>query len=106
MSYITAKVLLTNKNIEFINKIKFTVATMNKDFETFIVHITSLEAELLLLIDLTKRVQILALQVAKTSTKISAKYLKYTNVFFCNLVIELSQNTGIKKYIIEMMDVK
>ena len=47
-----------------------------------------------------------ALLEDKAITKISAKYSDYANVFFSDLTIELSKNTGMNKHTIKLKDEK
>lgn len=77
---------------------------MNENSETFIVHIASIMNTIL--IHLARVAQILVLQADNVSTKVSAKYLDYVDVFFLELAIELSKNTGMNKYAIELINGK
>lgn len=45
-SYIIAKPLLTTKQIEFINVKKFAKIALDKDFETFVIHVSVLKASI------------------------------------------------------------
>lgn len=47
-------------------------------------------------------VQLATLQSDKVSSKISTKYVDYANIFLFDLIIEISENTNINKYIIKL----
>lgn len=50
MLYILVKTLLITKRVELINKTKFAKAALDKNFETFVMHIAALEAPLVRII--------------------------------------------------------
>lgn len=105
-SYTTAKALPITKKVELIYKKKFVAATIDENSEMFVMHVVVLEAKLSMLMYSTKKAQILVFQTDKTPTKVSAKYLEYTNIFTFNLAIELSENISIYKYVIKLIDNK
>lgn len=51
-------------------------------------------------------VQVAALQWHKIFTKVPTKYISYTNVFSFDSAMELSENTRINKYLIDLVDSK
>ena len=73
---------------------------MNKDSEILVIYIVIVEAELLMLVHLTREIWISALEANKVPTKILARYLKYANIFSFNLAMELPKNININKYAI------
>lgn len=70
---------------------------------TFVVHVLALET---MTIHPSWIGQIVALQYDKASTEILAKYSDYANVFSFDLVMELPENMGMNKYVIEFKDEK
>ena len=106
-SYTAAKALPTTKRVTFINKKEFAKAALDEESETFVVHVTALEALLAeIAIHLSQEAQIFALIQDKTPTKVPPKYANYADVFSFNLAMELPENTGIKEYAIELQDGK
>lgn len=78
---------------------------MAKNLETFSMYIATLKV--LKLIIYFFRTRLLAiLQQNKALTKIQSKYADDTDIFFSNLVIELSENISINKYAIELIKTK
>ena len=51
-------------------------------------------------------VLIAALQCDKSPTKVLVEYADYANVFSLDLVIKLSENTNINKYVIKLLEGK
>lgn len=60
-SYITIKALLTTKKVELIDKKKFATLIKDENFKIFVIYIATLEAQLLILVHLIRKAQILAL---------------------------------------------
>ncbi len=77
---------------------------MNENFKTFIVQIASIMNTIL--IHLARVAQIVVLQADNVSSKVLAKYSDYVDVFFLELVIELSKNTSMNEYAIELINGK
>lgn len=71
--------------------------------KSLVIYILALEAIEKPVIHLFQAAQVAILQYNKTFTKILAKYAKYANFFFCNLVIKFPKNTGIIKYAIKLV---
>lgn len=74
--------------MEIIDKCEFAKVALDKNLETFVVYISTLDATI---IYLSRTASITALQWAKPFTKIPAKYSK------------LLKNTGINKYAIKLI---
>ncbi len=77
------------------------------------VHVAALEVPIAMPIHLSKAsqvqdnpAQIAALQWDKALTKIPAKYSDYADVFSSDLAIELPENTGMNKHVIELIEGK
>ena len=101
-SYTTAEALPTTRRVELIDKKEFVAAAMDKDSETFVVHVASIIE--IMLIHLAREAQIAALQADKAPTEIPADYSDYINVFSPNLAMELPENTSINEHAIELID--
>lgn len=111
-SYTPNKVLPMTRWMKFINKKEFAKVALDKNFKTFVVYVAALKAlpASIIMIHLLWTVQIIggdSMQVAtlyqdEASTKARAEYTDYFDVFSFDLVIELSENTGINKYSIKL----
>lgn len=109
--YTAMEALSTTNQIELINKKEFAKAALNENFETFVVHITTLEVPIAMSIHFFRAPQVqdnltlaALVQQNKDITKILAKYSDYTNVFSSDLAMELPQNTGTNEHAIELID--
>ena len=103
-SLTTVKTLLTTKRVEFIDKKEFAAAIMDKDFETFVVHIAFIKKTML--IHLAREAQIAALQANRTPIEVLAEYSDYIDIFSPDLAIELPKNTGINEHAIKLINEK
>ena len=83
-------------------KKEFVVAAFDLDYKTFVVHVVSLSSTLLD-VYLCRRPQISGLITKKAPTKVSNKYVNFTNVFFPDLASELSKHTGINDHAIKLV---
>ena len=104
-TYSTAETLPTIKKVELIDKHKFTRAALDKNSETFVVHVAVLKT-LKLALHPSRTPLLAALQQDKAFTKISSEYVDYADVFSPDLAIELPENIGINKYAIELIEAK
>ncbi len=78
---------------------------MDENPKTFVVHMLAIDvAELSIHSSWTA--QIAVLQWDKAPTKIPAKYSNYADVFSLDLVIELSEKTGINEHAIKLIEGK
>ena len=106
-SYTIEKVLSTTKRVELVRKKVFAAAILDPGYETFVVHIASLES-----LSSTQegdvhpsyRAQIAALVANKASTWIPTEYSDFADVFSPELASELSENTGINNHAIKLVD--
>ena len=85
-----------------IDKHKFARAVLDKNSESFLIHITALEA-LELAIHPFRAPLLAILQQDKALTEIPSEYIDYVDVFSPDLVMQLPKNTGINKHIIELI---
>ena len=87
-SYNAAETLPTTRRVELINKYDFIEAVLNKNSETFVVHITALEV-----LDTAIHPSWVPLPAViyqyKALIKIPPEYNNYANVYSPNLAIEL-----------------
>lgn len=87
---------------------------MNKNYETFVIHIATLEMPILMSIYLSMISQVkrsdklilVMMQWDKVHIKILAEYSYYPNIFLTNLAIKLPKNTGKNEYIIKLIKKK
>ena len=106
-SYTAIEVLPTTKWVIIINKKEFAETALNKESETFVVHVALLKAPLAgMAIHPSRKVQILALIQDKALTKVPPKYADYADVFSFDLAIELPENIGINEHAIELQNGK
>ncbi len=104
-TYTVAEALPTTSRVELIDKREFAKAALNRNSETFVMHVSALDvAELL--IHPSRTAQIAALQWDKAPTKIPAKYSDYADIFSSDLAMELPENTGINEHAIELINGK
>ena len=112
--YIAAEALPTTSRVEVINKREFARIALNRNSETFVVHITTLEVPTTMLIHLlkTSHVQrsneptLAVLKWDKALIKIQAEYSDYSDVISTDLAIELPENTDMNEYTIELIEGK
>ena len=101
-SYTTAKALPTTKWVKLINKKKFAKTALDENFETFVVHVASLN--IILGIHPDKAALITLLLTKKV--KISDKYLDFVNVFSKEKALVLPERTKFNEYVINLEDGK
>ena len=101
-TYSPAKILPTTQRVEIIDKKEFATAELDKDDETFVVHIVALSVGSK--VHLSWQAQIASLDVKEVT--IPAEYLDYTNVFFPDSAAELSKYTGINDHPINLINNK
>lgn len=106
-SYTSAEALSTARQEELFDKYKFANATLDKNSETFIIHVSVFKvAQPILSIYLFQTPLLAILQQDKVLTKILVEYVDYAVVFFADLAIELPKNTSINKHVIELVEGK
>ena len=100
--YTTAKALPTTKWIELINKKEFAKATLDEKFETFVIHVTSLN--LTSEIHPNRKTQIASLLTEEV--KILDEYSDFTDVFSEEKALVLPERTELNEYTINLEDDK
>ncbi len=95
--------LLTTSRIELIDKREFARAALDKNSETFIIHVSTLEATI---IYPSRAAQIVTLQWDKAPTEIPSEYSNYADIFSSDLVMELPENTSLNEHAIKFVEGK
>ena len=110
-TYTTEEVLPTIRRVKLVGKKEFATASLNPEYKTYVVYIVSLSSIPLASLGSTllniygfQRPQISGLIVEEASTKISAKYSDFADVYFPDLTSELPEYTRINNYAIELVD--
>ena len=112
-TYTTKKALPTIKRIELVGKKEFAAVALDPKHKTYIVHVGSVSfhvspnssaSQLKLDVHPFYKPQISSLIVEEASTKVSAKYLDYTDVFSSDLASELPEHIGINDHAIELVE--
>ena len=91
------------------DKKEFAAAALDPEYETYIVHVGSINSNASpnsFLLDLypSRRPQIFGLIIKKAFTKISAEYLDIADVFSQDLASELSEHTRINDHAIKLVN--
>lgn len=95
------------KKVELINKHKFIDIALDKNANTFVIHIATLEAlELAISMNLLRALLPVVLQQEGALSEIPREYKEHTDVISPDLAIELSKNTRINKHVIELVENK
>lgn len=95
-TYMTAKALLTTRQVKIIKKIKFLLAILETNNQIFIMHIADLAEFKIMPILAFQEAQVVSL----TNTKIFAKYSNFFNIFFSDSTVELPEYTKINNHLI------
>ena len=98
-SYTSAEALPTTKQVEIINKKEFVRAALDKNVEAFVVHVTSLSLNLIL-IHPAKEAQIVSLIVKEV--KIPTNYLNFSDIFSKERALVLPEITDLNQHAIEL----
>ena len=90
-------------------KKQFVAIELNPEYETYIVHVRSvnfaaLPSSSLLNVYLSRKLQIASLLAKKAPTKIPAEYSDFADVFSADLASKLSKQTRINKYAIKLFN--
>ena len=110
-SYTAAKALPTTKRIELIDKKEFAKAMLDAKSETFMVHVSALEAPLSgMTIHLSRAAQIIgsnpvqvaALKQNEALTKVPTKYSDFADVFSEKKALVLPEQTDLNEHAIEL----
>lgn len=98
------KALLTTKQVEQIDKIKFAKTTLNKNKKVFAVYITSfsLRKRLIIRIHPAGKAQIVLLLAKKI--KILAKYSDFSNTFLERRALVLQEIIELNQHIIKLQN--
>ena len=106
-SYTIEEAFSTNKRVELVGKKEFAAAALDPGYESFVVHIASLESSS----NNQKsdvhpfcRAQIAVLVANEAPNSIPTKYLDFANVFSPELASELPEQTRINDHTIEFVD--
>ena len=102
-SYTTAKALPTTMRVELMNKKEFAKVALDKNSETFVVHVTSLSSTSLDVYPF-RRPQISGLIAEEAPTKVPDKYANFADVFSPDLAAKLLDHTGINNHAIELVN--
>ncbi len=103
-SYTTGEVLPTTRQVELIWKKEFAAATLDTNYEAFVVHIAALSVDSGDKMYLSRRAQIAHLKADEASTKVPSKYADFTDVFSPKLAVELLEYIEINDHAIELVD--
>ena len=92
-------------------KKKFAAVALDSEHETYIVHVGSVRSNTLpssspLELDVhpSRRPQVSSLIVEETSTKVSAEYLDFADVFSPDLASKLPEHSGINNHAVKLVD--
>ncbi len=102
-SYIIAEVLLNTKSMELIDKREFVATALDKNVETFVIHIAISSTTLVIQVYPSRQAQVGLLLADKALSKILSEYLDYNNVFSFDRTMELPENTSMNKYTIKLV---
>ena len=108
-TYTTKKVLSTIRYIELGDKKKFAAIMLNPEYEIYIVHVESVNSNVLpssslLNVHTSRKPQIAGLIAKEAPTKVPAKYLDFADVFLPNLAFKLPDHTRINEHAIKLID--
>ena len=95
----------TTKRVKLVGKKEFAATALDLGYETFVVHVTSLESPSQEGdVHPSCRAQIAALVANEAPTSILIEYSDFADVFSLELVLELSEHTGINNHAIKLVD--
>ena len=103
--YTTQKALPTTKRVKLVEKKEFAATPFDPKHKTFIVHIASLSSiSLHANVHSSYGLPIVGLIVKKASTKVSAKYTDFADVFSLDLTFKLPEHIGINDHAIKLVN--
>ena len=104
-TYTTKEALPTTRRVELVGKKEFAASTLDPKYETYVVHVASLNSTPLLTLDvhLSWKPQISGLIAEEVPTKVSIKYLDFADVFSPDLAFELPEHIEINDYAIKLV---
>ena len=108
-TYTTKKALLTIWRVELIGKKKFAAASLNPEYETFVVYIVALNSvtslsSFLLNVYLFCKFWIVGLIAKKVLKKVPNKYIKFADIFSLDLVSKLLKHIEINDHTIKLVN--
>ena len=108
-TYITKKALLTIRRVEQVGKKEFAATVLDSEHKTYIVYTKSVNSILspsfsLFDVHLSCRSQIVGLIAEKASTKVSAEYSDFADVFSPDLAFKLPEHTEIYNHAIKLVN--
>ena len=102
-SYTIAKALPTTKRVELFDKKEFIKAALNKNSETFMVYVATLEAPLSgMTIHPAQKAHIAALKQDEAPIKVPAKYSNFSDIFSEKKALVLPERTDLNEHAIEL----
>ena len=112
-TYTNEKALPTTRCIELVGKKEFAATALDPKHETYVVHIVSLNSTLLASLGSTplnvhpsQKLQISGLIAEKASTKVSAEYSDFADVFSSDVASKLFEHTGINNYAKKLVNIQ
>ena len=108
-THTTKEALPTTRRVELVGKKEFAPVALDPENETFVVHVASLSSDLSpssfpLNVQPFHRPQISGLIIEEVSTKISAKYSDFADVFSPDLASELPKHIGMNDHAKKLID--
>lgn len=103
--YTIIKALPTTRRVKLIDKMRFPRIALDKNSETFVVHIAALDAVKITIYSFWKA-KVASLQVNNASIEILSKYLDYANISLIDFAIKLLEHNGINNHTISPIEYK
>lgn len=98
-AYTISDTLPVPRRVELIDKHKFAKVALNKNSETLGIYIAALKtSQSVMQVHPSQAALLAALQQEKALTEILPEYADYADIFYANLVIELSENIDINEH--------
>ena len=85
-------------------KKKFTVASLNLKYKTFVLHVAAFSLDLGDEVDPSKKAQISYVKADKAPIKVLSKYADLIDIFLPKLIPELPKYTVFNNHTIELVD--
>ena len=111
-TYTTEETLPTTRRVELVKKKKFVAATLNAEYEIYIVYVASFNSISLIAslgstpldVHSSQKPQISSLIAEEALTKVPIKYSDFADVFSLDLASKLPEYTGINDQAIELVN--
>lgn len=94
------------RRIELIDKREFAAVALDENAKTFMIYVATLLTTLTMQVHPSYQAQVGLLLADKVPIKVSLKDLDYNDVFSFDIAMELSENTSMNEYIIELIEDK